>query len=358
MNIVFLYSRYAVYLEGTLRALIDSTEDVHIDVVYWDQSRLLPFIVGEVENISFHRRSCLSVIELHDLLVRTRPDILYISGWMDRGYILAAMKYKRKYTNVRIVVGIDDQWHNSIRQCLGILVFKLKFSKLFDYMWVSGKPQYHYARRMGYENERIISNLYSANTYLFRDRALFSRRIVFLGRFAPEKGILNLLTEYDKLPNNTKQEWPLILIGDGPLKEEIITRESKYVTIIPFLQSSKLLDELKKGGVFCLPSIREPWGVVVHELAILGYPLLLSSECGANTEFLLNGYNGFSFNPTKKDSILNALLRITSLSQDELELFSTRSHLLGQRISSEITAASLLSISPEYTASITTAGRV
>ncbi len=100
------------------------------------------------------------------------------------------------------------------------------------------------------------------------------------------------------------------------------------------------------GGVACVPSYANQWGVVIHELALLGYPMVVSSVCGAATEFLISGYNGYLFRSNDIDALRNALLRMVSLTDSKRALFSERSQQLGLRITPEHAAHSLLSVVP------------
>jgi glycosyltransferase involved in cell wall biosynthesis len=197
---------------------------------------------------------------------------------------------------------------------------------------------------MGYDNYHIIRNLYSADTSLFNKKANPCKRFVYLGRFLRTKGIINLVESYERLPESIKKEWPLVLIGDGPLMQEVKEKGSDHIIIKGFLQPKELQIELSKGGVCCMPSTLEQWGVSIHEFALMGYPLILSSVCGAATEFLIKGYNGYLFRLEEKDGLCDAFKKITLLDEDELELFSQRSYLLGQRINPELSVYSLLSI--------------
>ena len=53
-----------------------------------------------------------------------------------------------------------------------------------------------------------------------------------------------------------------------------------------FLQSESLARWYVHAGAFVLPSVSEPWGLVVNEAAASGLPLLVSISCGLCT------YNG------------------------------------------------------------------
>jgi glycosyltransferase involved in cell wall biosynthesis len=343
MKIVYLYSRIVSYTEGTLNELANQIDVESIHVVYWDTNS--KHNLENNDKIIYYKRTTLNKASILNILRFVNPNIVVISGWMDRDYILAINTYKNKNSQVKVVCGIDDQWKNTVRQKLGRILFKFWFKNLFDFLWVTGKPQYHYACQMGYQNERIISNLYSANNKYYKNKGNFEKRIVFLGRFSVEKGILNLLKEYKKLSIDIQKEWPLILIGDGPMINEIRNNLPYNSQIMPYMQNEELLNELNKGGVLCLPSnLFEMWGVVIHEAAILGYPLLISKICGAISEFLIDGYNGFSFDPYLNGDLFEKLQKITSLSDNELSEFSNRSSLLGSRITTSQSAYSLLSI--------------
>lgn len=348
VRIVIFYSSVVGYVVGMLKALIKCFPKIEIDVVFWDKKNINSsrYIFEEIKAVRYFPRTSLNNDGLLELLLSRDPDIVYVSGWMDKGYLKAINRYRTAGGNTQVVCGIDDQWEGTLRQYLGKIYFRLFYAKLFDFMWVSGKPQYHYAQRFGYEHERIISNLYSADNSVFNKKASFSRRFVFIGRFDPVKGLDLLLDAYHYLPEETKKAWPLVLIGDGELRQEIENKKSKYVIVKPFMQTDALIEELLQGGVACITSHHEQWGVAIHEMAILGYPFILSSACGAATEFLVSGYNGFLFKKSNIRSLRDILMSITELPTEQLEAFSQRSHQLGQRITSEHTAHSLLSVLP------------
>ena len=95
-----------------------------------------------------------------------------------------------------------------------------------------------------------------------------------------------------------------------------------------------------------MPSHHEQWGLAIQEMALLGYPLVLSSACGAGTEFLISGYNGYMFRTRDVDSLTRALSRFSLLNESELAEFGRNSRRLGGRISTEQAAYSLLSALP------------
>ena len=103
-------------------------------------------------------------------------------------------------------------------------------------------------------------------------------------------------------------------------------------------------DEAKKSHCFILPSLFEPWGVVVHEFATLGMPMILSEAVGARTSFLINNHNGYVFKTGSVDDLVIALERIANLELNEIKRFGENSYKLSLRISPESSAMNLMSI--------------
>lgn len=344
ISIVYLWAEITGYVHGVLRVLADKTKSV--DVVHWDNRGVnsTQYILSSKNNLKFYPRSANNEKKILEILIKLNPSIIVISGWMDKGYIRVCRKYKRVNPLVKIVAGIDDQWVGSIRQRIGKIYFALFYRSLFDFMWVSGAPQYSYAQRFGYSIDNIIANLYSADTDVFNETASLNRRFVYVGRFVKIKAADLLVSAYSMLPMALQEKWPLIFIGDGELKDFILSKGNPNIIVIPFLQPTELRQELLKGGVACLPSYKDQWGVAVHEFSLLGMPLLLSSGVGASTQFLIPAFNGFMFKKGNVDSLVKQMKIFTEMSDAQLSEFGGNSKKLGHRITNELSASSLLSV--------------
>jgi len=347
-RIFFLYTRVNGFVTSTLRQLARSGACETIDMVYWDAAKANGslFQLEEMAGVTFHPRTGLDEDGLVDLLKDRSPTTIYISGWMDPGYIRALRRYRAAGHECVTVCGIDDQWHGRWRQHLGRLYFRLAYRRLIDCMWVAGKPQYHYARMFGYGHHQIIGNLLSADASRFQPIREMAHRYVFVGRFDPVKGLDTLLAAHRSLPNALQAAWPLVLIGDGQLRAMVERARSAHITIMPYLQPDALADELAKGGVGIMASTNEQWSVSLHEMALMGYPLIASVQCGAASEFLVHGFNGLLFRGGDVAGLAHAMRTIAELSQDELAKMAAASVDLGHRITPEIAAHSLLSAVP------------
>jgi glycosyltransferase involved in cell wall biosynthesis len=56
-----------------------------------------------------------------------------------------------------------------------------------------------------------------------------------------------------------------------------------------------------------------------------GLPVLVSNRCGCVPELVKEGVNGWTFDPTNVEQLVNLMLRISSMSSDELEQMGSAS---------------------------------
>ena len=110
------------------------------------------------------------------------------------------------------------------------------------------------------------------------------------------------------------------------------------------MSQEKLIEEAQNAGCFVLPSRFEQWALVIHEFAAAGMPLLCSKHCGASRHFLINGYNGYEFDPNNIETLIDRLKTITSLDEETLIKMSIRSRELSNCITPEKTAHILVSL--------------
>ena len=159
----------------------------------------------------------------------------------------------------------------------------------------------------------------------------YPHKFLFVGRFTKVKGIDRLADSWKEL-QKLGHDWELILIGNGNYFSKI--KELPNVIIKDFLQPADLIKEIEKAGCFILPSINEPWGVVVHEFSAAGCPLVLSNDIGAKSTFLIDGFNGYSFkHDSDNSSMIKAMKKIINKTDNDLVKMSRNSHKISRKIS-------------------------
>lgn len=142
--------------------------------------------------------------------------------------------------------------------------------------------------------------------------------ILFVGRLVEIKGVKYLIEAMKKV------DAVLVIVGNGPLRDELVNQASPQGNKIKFL-GAKTHEELKKiyasSNVFAAPSItvengkQEGLGLVILEAMASGLPVVASNS-GGITDLISNGDNGLFSQEKHPDSIadnINMLLKDSEL---------------------------------------------
>lgn len=133
--------------------------------------------------------------------------------------------------------------------------------------------------------------------------------ILFVGRLAPEKNVRKLLEAYRAL-SVKNHDVHLILAGDGPEKEFLTGYAEDNgldYTLTGFIQLEQLIELYALSDVFVLPSLHEPWGLVVNEAMASGLPAVVSDRVGAGIDLVRDRENGRVFPSEDTDALAQAL---------------------------------------------------
>jgi glycosyltransferase involved in cell wall biosynthesis len=109
-----------------------------------------------------------------------------------------------------------------------------------------------------------------------------------------------------------------------------------------FVQPDKLPALMKQAGALVLASRREPWGVVVHEAATAGLPILCADVAGAAVHLVQDGFNGVVFEAGNARHLAQGMERMTRLSVEERAAMGRRSHLLSTQFTPQRWADTLV----------------
>lgn len=336
---MILYTRLSGYILSCLNAL-SQIDDNQLLVIHWETSEEAPFSLelNKNENIRFLSKETTRQQWINTCLDFS-PQIVFISGWMDNDYCHLGRLFRQK--QLPVIMSLDNPWRNTIRQRIGTLVFPWKFAKSFSHIWAAGKEQYEFARRLSYPPNKIMTGLYSADTSLFCIKKItYPKILLFVGRLLEWKGILDLYAAFNQVEH--KNGWKLWIVGSGGLKNQLI--ETENIRLKGFVQPHEMPALIEQAGCFILPSHDEHWGVVVHEFAAAGLPLILSDKVRAGETFLIPKYNGFRFPAKNIQALKNALEKIFSLDETALKEMGNRSQQLASYYSPEFWARKLMSI--------------
>ena len=335
-RILVLYKELAGYFIACLDELCQK-HNVQADVIAYPINADAPFEFKHSERINISSRTSVSDQELSRMIAADTYDLIFTGGWFDKGY-LAALKHRK----CPALLGFDNAWNGSFKQQLSAFYGRMFLKPLFEYAFVPGSRQALFARKLGFSDNKIVPGAYSCDVAKFSSVVLepqSKKRLIYAGRYSPEKFITQLFTVFHELAEQEFPNWELHCIGTGPLWEERL--HSRHIEHHGFMQPNDLLTFMSTGSAFILPSTFEPWGVAVHEFAAAGYPLLLSDAVGAAEVFLESTKNGYLFEAGNMRALEGALRMMMSQSSEELIAMGHYSRTLAVKITPESWAASL-----------------
>lgn len=335
-KILFLFTELAGYIIAGLKNLTNHYP-VEIHVVRFPVNREAPFNFSlDSNSITYYQRELLIDSDLVNLAVDINPDIIFCSGWTDKGYMAVCRKFHKK---IPVVLTLDNPWKNTLKQHIATLIGPVYLKQHFTHCWVPGSNQENYAVKLGFPAINIQRGFYSCDFDLFhaqylhnreQKEKLFPKKIIYVGRYVRLKGILELWDAFIQFHNTHQSEWELWCLGKGDLDSQF--PKHPKIRNIGFVQPTEMSQYIAECGVFILPTHTDHWGVVIHEFAAAGFPILSTSAAVASSTFVKEGYNGFLFEHNKTKSILNVLEKITSLSDNELFVMGERSAEMAKMI--------------------------
>jgi glycosyltransferase involved in cell wall biosynthesis len=255
-----------------------------------------------------------------------RPDLCLVVSW-NYGRYLRLCKDLR-HDGVFVVAATDNQWRGTLRQRLGVLAAPLLLQPAIDAVIVPGDRQAAFMRRLGFKH--VVTGWYAVDNEMFCSEMPVKARhraFLFLGRLVEFKGIHVLIEAYLRYRLVSSDPWELHVVGTGLLKKMSENVEGLFIK--GFIQPEEIPVFLNRYRCMILPSLFEPWGVVVHEAVLSGLVVITSANCGAGTVFVRHGYNGF-ISAVTPEALCHYMLRLEALTPTKWEEFSARSVRLGQ----------------------------
>ncbi|MDB4273904.1 glycosyltransferase [Algibacter sp.] len=341
MKILILYTRLTGYWMACMR-YDHQLKGNEFLVIRKAPSAEAPFKIASEPGINILDGDALSSAELLVLAKEFQPDVLYLSGWTDTRYLKLALHYKT--LGLPVITGMDNQWLGNVRQRIGVLLSKWRVLKYFTHIWVPGKPQYYFARKLGFSPKNILTGLYCADETIFKniEQATHNNKMVFVGRLVEHKGLKVLFKVLEQLIKADTLNIDVHIIGSGPLERLIPVH--KKIKHTPFVEPDDIPALLENGGTFLLPSLYEAWGVVIHEATLAGMPILTTHQTGAGTELVIHGFNGYVYNALDAQALRKYINHISTLTTEDYLKMSGNSKTLASKINFSQWSAMLNSI--------------
>jgi glycosyltransferase involved in cell wall biosynthesis len=206
--------------------------------------------------------------------------------------------------------------------------------------FVAGTPHAAYLESLGMDRKKIFTGYDVVDNGHFARGAAAARAdaaatrmrhglpenyFLACSRFVAKKNLFRLLEAYssyrkshESAPGKIGTAWPLVLLGDGALREEILRRladlKIEKVAALPgFVSYEELPAFYGLGSAFVHAARREQWALVVNEAMAAGLPVLVSTDCGCAGDLIEPGVNGFTFDPENAGQLGALMEKMASL---------------------------------------------
>jgi len=301
-------------------------------------------------------------------------EVVAVPGWSDKGALTALLWCSCH--NVPAVVMSDSTAWDECRKWWKEDI-KRRVVGLCSAALVAGHPHADYLSLLGMPRKRIslgydvVDNEYfaaEASKHRYLDVSEEGISAVRTGpyflasnRFIEKKNLFGLLDAYDayhskfKIQNSKSEIWPLVMLGDGELKQQLLAHCAKLglhvIESAPWeveekAESRKLkaesedrespptsglrppvsgtvhfpgfrqIDELPRfyahAGAFVHASTTEQWGLVINEAMACGLPVIVSNRVGCTQDLVKDGVNGYCFDPYRADQLAQLMLRVSN----------------------------------------------
>jgi len=270
-------------------------------------------------------------------VARRQPHVVVLCGWPYHPYL--RMLSSKELRQARIVLGMDSPWQGTVAQRLAR--FRLAgLVKRLDLAVTSGERSYQYARHIGVPENRIRGGYYGFDNLLFcgvaRERSIadggWPRQFLFVGRYVPAKDLATLVKAYSLYRTSVSRPWGLTCCGAGVDAE--LLKGITGVVDAGFIPPRELPSVFRGHGAFVLPSLFEPWGVVIAEAAASGLPVVCTTACGAGVDLVRPYYNGLTVTAQDVPGLARAMRWIHE-HESELASMGQRSQALAQPYSAD-----------------------
>jgi glycosyltransferase involved in cell wall biosynthesis len=268
---------------------------------------------------------------LAERLKAGRFDALWVHGYARWQHWAAMLTAKR--LGIRVLLRDEATALSTTRGPLKRAVKRWFFpglGKIVDGFLAIGTMNRHYYREHEVASDRIFMTPYAVDNAFFQARAAESASkreqlraalglepgrpvILYAGKMTSRKRPDDLLDAYIRLSQDGRLE-PcayLLYVGDGELRRGIEARacETGWRTIkcLGFKNQTEMPAFYDLCDLLVIPSLIEPWGLVVNEAMNAGKAVITSDNVGCAPDLVRHGENGLVYKTGDSADLSEAL---------------------------------------------------
>jgi len=289
----------------------------------------------------------VSVYQLRKLLKQLRPDILHIHG--NKAALVGRLALLGKKAPPTVVTVhnflIFQQAFFPLKQ-MAAAVERFLMRKTTQLITVSEQLKVALIKDERLPGEKIkvihngidLNNWQTFNRWELRQKLGLEREtfvILAVGRLVAWKGHSFLINALNSPPLKAEKNIKLLIAGDGPLKKQLtqLVAEQGLSAKITFLGYVTNVPELMAASdLFVLPSVNEPFGLVLLEAMAAKLPIIATNDGGV-PEIITHRQTGWLVPPQDATALAAAIIRLKSDANLRATLAATAWQELNNRFS-------------------------
>ncbi|MES2219634.1 MAG: glycosyltransferase family 4 protein [Acidobacteriota bacterium] len=268
-------------------------------------------------------------------------DVLWIHGYatLNSWMAMAAAKMLGIPVLLRTDSTLIDHPRGPVKLAVKNVFFRILRSFTYGVLSVGQRNTEYWRHHLG-QDIPIFSIPYAVDNAYFQEKAraagatreqlrkqlgLESNRsvLLFASKLLARKCCIDLVDAYLELTRRARlkdDERPLpylLIVGEGEQRPQIEARlqqasepDRQGVHLLGFRNQSELPRFYDLCDVFVLPSIHEPWGLVVNEAMNAGKAIIVSDQVGCQPDLVKYGDNGSVYPARNVGALADALERV------------------------------------------------
>jgi len=332
------WSRYKALIFNSL-AHLSQKEGFYIYVIHFSLTETNRKCLGKIDykihrypykvlfNTDFEKVPfLLGCYKLYKEIINYKPNYIIIPGYSSL-FCWFALFLSKILLRSKIIISFESNEFDKPRYYLKEKI-KSIFIRLCDGAICFGKKNKEYLNKLGMYSTKIktgchavdieylrnsFDNLKDQRPFLLETKRIKKYNFLFVGRLAEEKNVEMLIKafHYLKKIKYKADDWGLIIVGDGYLKEKLKNYvEQRRIDDVLFtggIDWEQIVEYYSISDVLILPSLSEPWGLVVNEAMACRLPIIISNRAGCAYDLVQDGINGFIINPFNEKELIEKM---------------------------------------------------
>lgn len=255
----------------------------------------------------FEKRNKIKcLLNLFKIMRTNRYKNVVVGGWELLEFWLAILISNKKQNSLALESSIEESTHYGIK---GLI--KKFFLKKITTVFASGVSHKELLNKLDYRGKVYITRgvglINKPEIIKSEDKInhIFSGNFLYVGRLSIEKNLSMAIKAFNSLP-----QFKLTIIGSGPLENELREISNNNIKFTKHVSNNEICKYYMENDCLILPSISEPWGLVIEESLYYGLPVIISNKVGCGPELVKGKENGIIFNVKSDEDLKNSILKM------------------------------------------------